>query len=161
MYWSNLMNLKSSHFFKLHMHCDHDAEPSSDPKQYSQSRPTMTITLSFVPFQNVYQGSQVINVCRLSPRLRVIQALSQTSSRLLRPMRFSFLAVLVALTASMYVSATPSVFSRSCRAVGKVCEQGSDCCSDACAYKSDCSGKVCIDDDSILIEELVRREIDC
>ncbi|KAG1767954.1 hypothetical protein EDD22DRAFT_844291 [Suillus occidentalis] len=58
-------------------------------------------------------------------------------------MRFSFLAVLVALTASI-----------SCRAVGKACEQGSDCCSDACAYKSDCSGKVCIDDDSILIEEL-------
>lgn len=146
------MNLKSSHFFKLRMHCDHDAEPSSDPKQYvssrfhkipdsfhmcqSQSLPTMTITLSFVPFQNVYQGSQVINACRLSPRLRVIQTLSQTSSRLLRPMRFSFLAVLVALTASMYVSATPSVFSRSCRAVGKVCEKGSDCCSDACAYKS-------------------------
>ncbi|KAG1745150.1 hypothetical protein EDB19DRAFT_471553 [Suillus lakei] len=75
-------------------------------------------------------------------------------------MRFSFLAVLAALTASMYVSATPSVFSRDCRAVGKTCEQGSDCCSDACAYKSDCSGKVCIDDDSIHgMQELARREI--
>ncbi|KAG1729241.1 hypothetical protein EDB19DRAFT_1938896 [Suillus lakei] len=63
-------------------------------------------------------------------------------------MRFSFLAVLAALTASM-----------DCRAVGKTCEQGSDCCSDACAYKSDCSGKVCIDDDSIHgMQELARRE---
>lgn len=155
------------------MHCDHDTEASSDPnclfEAIHSSFRTIDITEPtsddyypiLFPFQNVYQGSQGIKACRLSPRLRFIQALSQISSRLLRPMRFSFLTVLVALTASMYVSATPSVFSRSCRAVGKACEQGSDCCSDACAYKSDCSGKVCIDDDSILIEELVRREIDC
>lgn len=118
----------------------------------------MTITISFVPFQNIYQGSQDIKACILSPHLR---ALSQTSSCLLRPMHFSFLAVLVALTTFMYVSATPSVFSRSCRAVGKNCQQGSDCCSDACAYTSDCSAKTCVDDSSILIGELARREIDC
>ncbi|KAG1903159.1 uncharacterized protein F5891DRAFT_1020827 [Suillus fuscotomentosus] len=144
----------------------HDAHLSLDPnclleaihstfRTISQSRRTIIITLSIVPFQNIYQGSQDIKACILSPHLR---ALSQIPSCLLRPMHFPFLTVLVALTTFMYVSATPSVFSRSCHAVGKYCQQGSDCCSDACAYTSDCSAKTCVDDDSILIGELARRE---
>jgi hypothetical protein len=44
------MNLKSSHFFKLRMHCDHDAEPSSDPnclKQYIPAFEPLTVSSHF------------------------------------------------------------------------------------------------------------------
>ncbi|KAG1748414.1 uncharacterized protein EDB91DRAFT_1113865 [Suillus paluster] len=56
-------------------------------------------------------------------------------------MRFSFLAVVAALTASMSVSATPAVFSRDsqCAEVGGVCGFGLPGC---------CSGYMCaIDND--------------
>ncbi|KAG2056045.1 hypothetical protein BDR06DRAFT_953489 [Suillus hirtellus] len=47
-------------------------------------------------------------------------------------MRFSLLAVIAALTASMSVSATPAVFSRDCKADYVACNLGSECCS--CAH---------------------------
>ncbi|KAG1903171.1 uncharacterized protein F5891DRAFT_1171755 [Suillus fuscotomentosus] len=61
-------------------------------------------------------------------------------------MRFSFLAVIAALTASMSVSATPAVFSRDC----------SECCSGKCGYNYRCGG-MCYPTDKNT-EELLERE---
>ncbi|KAG1748312.1 uncharacterized protein EDB91DRAFT_873539 [Suillus paluster] len=54
-------------------------------------------------------------------------------------MRFSFLVVVAALTASMCVSATPAVFSRECGADYAACHLGSECCSGNCGYNYLCN----------------------
>lgn len=80
-------------------------------------------------------------------------------------MRLSSLVVVVAWTASIFVSATPTVFSTTCRTVGKTCDEDSDCCSDVCVYKVDCSSKFCyIDEERPEVPEskrLTRFEVDC
>ncbi|KAG1729242.1 hypothetical protein EDB19DRAFT_1832459 [Suillus lakei] len=47
-------------------------------------------------------------------------------------MRLSLLAVVLAWTASIFVSATVTspVFNTTCRIIGKTCDEDSDCCSD-------------------------------
>ncbi|KAG0697755.1 hypothetical protein DFH29DRAFT_1021346 [Suillus ampliporus] len=55
------------------------------------------------------------------------------------------------------VDVSPAVFTMICHSIGKTCKEGSDYCSDTCAYKSDCSGKVCDDDSLLDIQGLVHR----
>ncbi|KAG2031403.1 hypothetical protein BDR03DRAFT_972598 [Suillus americanus] len=53
-------------------------------------------------------------------------------------MRFSFLAVVAALTAIMSVSATPALFD------GRSCVSGTDCVGSACCIQS-CKNGMCTD----------------
>ncbi|KAG0693875.1 hypothetical protein DFH29DRAFT_370191 [Suillus ampliporus] len=69
------------------------------------------------------------------------EGLSNTSYlyELVQPMRFLFLAVVVTLTASMSVSATPTVFnqdSSQCRGSDELCFDDSQCC-DYCYVDAD------------------------
>ncbi|KAG1876375.1 hypothetical protein F4604DRAFT_1761197 [Suillus subluteus] len=51
-------------------------------------------------------------------------------------MHFSLLAVIASLTAFMFVSATPAVFSRACTETGGYCKESSQCCSGICFITS-------------------------
>ncbi|KAG1834765.1 hypothetical protein EV424DRAFT_521225 [Suillus variegatus] len=76
-------------------------------------------------------------------------------------MRFSLLVVIAAaLTASMFVSATPAVFSRDCTADGESCGKDSQCCSGKCGYNYNCGG-MCYPKSQQGSAELVRREMTC
>ncbi|KAG2134813.1 hypothetical protein DEU56DRAFT_404556 [Suillus clintonianus] len=79
-------------------------------------------------------------------------------------MRLALFAIVAAWTASISVSATPAVFTTTCRLVGKLCDEDSDCCSDVCVYKADCSSKFCYVDEEApeQSKRLARRlEVDC
>ncbi|KAG2056031.1 hypothetical protein BDR06DRAFT_953464 [Suillus hirtellus] len=77
-------------------------------------------------------------------------------------MHLSSLAVVAALTASMYISTTLATSNDTCLAAGKYCNDDSQCCSDACTWKTDCTEKYCVAIDNILdLEELRRAYIDC
>ncbi|KAG0704186.1 hypothetical protein DFH29DRAFT_873968 [Suillus ampliporus] len=57
-------------------------------------------------------------------------------------MRFFFLAAAAALTASMSVSATPSIFNRDtpkCREISEKCTANDQCCSEFCAMILGCA----------------------
>ncbi|KAG1846047.1 hypothetical protein DFJ58DRAFT_799622 [Suillus subalutaceus] len=51
-------------------------------------------------------------------------------------MHFSLLADIASLTAFMFVSATPAVFSRACTETGGYCQESSQCCSEICLISS-------------------------
>ncbi|KAG2109932.1 uncharacterized protein F5147DRAFT_690912 [Suillus discolor] len=72
-------------------------------------------------------------------------------------MHLSSLAVMAALTASVYISTTLATSNDTCLAVGKYCDEDSQCCSDACTWKSDCTEKYCVAIDNILDLEELRR----
>ncbi|KAG1747610.1 hypothetical protein EDB19DRAFT_1685670, partial [Suillus lakei] len=57
-------------------------------------------------------------------------ALFKSRQILAHPMRFSFLVVITALTASMSVDATPA--AAKCRPWGSSCTWGIDCCDILC-----------------------------
>ncbi|KAG2156860.1 uncharacterized protein EDB93DRAFT_872368 [Suillus bovinus] len=75
---------------------------------------------------------------------------------------FSFeLAVVAALTASMYVSrALATTSNKRCNAIGNYCDEDSDCCSDTCQWDTACTHKTCISDDGN-VEQLMRAYTDC
>ncbi|KAG1834783.1 hypothetical protein EV424DRAFT_1551980 [Suillus variegatus] len=72
-------------------------------------------------------------------------------------MHLSSLAVVAALTASVYISTTLATSNDTCLAVGKYCDDDSQCCSDACTWKADCTEKYCVAIDNILDLEELRR----
>ncbi|KAG2056032.1 hypothetical protein BDR06DRAFT_953465 [Suillus hirtellus] len=58
-------------------------------------------------------------------------------------MRLSLIAVIVAWTASISVSAIPAVFRTTCKAINQTCDDDPDCCSNSCMYTTDCTNKYC------------------
>ncbi|KAG2056024.1 hypothetical protein BDR06DRAFT_953456 [Suillus hirtellus] len=77
-------------------------------------------------------------------------------------MRLFSLAAVAALIASMSISTTLASYDDTCLAVGKYCDDDSQCCSDACTWQTDCSEKYCVAYDSMLdLDEWRRSYIDC